>query len=81
LRQRDLVNLLPRDRTVVVALGSPFDLELFPEHSTFMAMYNSLPASHAAACNVLFGTHPTQGRLPVAIADYATGSGIDIGTD
>jgi beta-N-acetylhexosaminidase len=81
LRQRDLVNLLPRDRTVVVALGSPFDLELFPEHSTFMAMYNSLPASHAAACNVLFGVHPAQGRLPVAIADYATGSGIDVGAE
>jgi beta-N-acetylhexosaminidase len=81
LRQRDLVNLLPPERTVIVALGSPIDLELFPEHSTVMTMYNSLPASHAAACNVLFGEHPAIGRLPVAIADYPTGSGIDIGTD
>ncbi|HLA43226.1 MAG TPA: glycoside hydrolase family 3 N-terminal domain-containing protein, partial [Aggregatilineales bacterium] len=63
-RQIELVKLLPPEKTIVVALGLPYDLERVPEVSTAMAMYNSLPASHIAACNVLMGQHDIIGRLP-----------------
>lgn len=78
LIQSDLVKVLPPEKTIVVALSSPYDLELFPDVSTFMALYTSLDASQAAACKVLFGDHPARGRLPIAVGNYPSGSGIDI---
>lgn len=77
-RLRDLVLPLPPEKTIVVALSIPYDLEKTPDVSTYMAMYNSIPASRTAACNVLFGLHPITGRLPVSVGDYPSGSGIDI---
>lgn len=77
-RQIDLIQAAPPEKTIVVAMSLPYDLEAVPEISTPMAIYNSLTVSHIAACRVLFGDHPIQGRLPVAVGDYPTGSGIDI---
>ena len=75
---RDLVLTLPPEKTIIVSLGLPYDLEFFPEYSTFMAMYHSIIPARYAACNVLFGQHPARGRLPVAVGDFPTGSGIDV---
>ncbi len=77
LGHRDLVRLLPPEKTVVVALGSPYDLENFPEVSGYLALYSNLIASQEAACQVLFGQAPAQGRAPVAIGPYPTGYGLD----
>ncbi len=77
-RIADLVAPLPPEKTIVVALSIPYDLEKMSDVSTYMAMYNSIPASRTAACNVLFGAHPVTGRLPVAVGDYPSGSGLDI---
>ncbi len=74
----DLVRPLPPEKTIVVALSIPYDLEKLGDISTYMMMYNSLPASRTAACNVLFGAHPITGRLPVSVGDYPSGSGLDI---
>jgi len=78
LRQRDLVRVLPPERTIIVTLGTPTDHALFPTYSTHLAMYNSLPASYAAACNVLFGQHPISGQLPIHLDGYPSGTGISI---
>ncbi|MBZ0308669.1 MAG: hypothetical protein K8I82_21560, partial [Anaerolineae bacterium] len=74
----DLVLPLPPEKTIVVALSIPYDLEKLGGISTYMAMYNSLPASRIAACRVLFGDHPITGRLPIPVGEYPSGSGIDI---
>lgn len=75
---RDLVNLLPAEKTLAVALSSPLDLALFPQVSSYMVMYTNSTISQEAACHVLFGGLPITGRLPIAIGDYPTGTGIQI---
>lgn len=77
LSHRDLVLKLPPEKTIVVALNSPYDLESFPDISTYVTVYSSNPASHAAACEVLFGARPAVGRLPITVGDYQSGAGID----
>jgi beta-N-acetylhexosaminidase len=77
-RQEDLLRTLPPEKTILVTLGIPYDYELMPEVSTFMAMYHSITASRIAACNVLFGDHPATGRLPIAVGEFPTGSGMDV---
>lgn len=76
--QAALLRLLPPERTVLVSLGLPYDLEAQPEVSTFMAIYGSLVTARLAACDALFAQHPVTGRLPVAVGDYPAGSGIDL---
>lgn len=79
--QQELIKPLPPEKTVVVAMSLPYDLEVIGEVSTFMALYANLPVSQIAACNVLFGQHPITGRLPIAVGEYATGSGITLQDD
>jgi hypothetical protein len=59
----------------------PYDLDFLPEVSTYLAMYNPTPPARYAACNVLFGHHPPQGRLPIAIDSYPSGWGMAIEAD
>jgi beta-N-acetylhexosaminidase len=53
--------------TVIVALGTPFDLLSFPEASTFLAVYNLRDLAIALAAETLFGAHDPLGRLPVTL--------------
>jgi len=55
LTQADLVRALPPERTVVVALQSPFDLFAFPAISTYIMTYSPLEPAPDAACAALFG--------------------------
>jgi len=76
--QARMVNVAPPERTTVVALNSPYDLEFFPLVSTYMAMYTTHEMAQQAACHVLFGGHPAQGQLPFSVAGYPTGTGVMI---
>jgi beta-N-acetylhexosaminidase len=76
--QQNLVAALPPEKTIVVATGIPYDLEVLGGVSTYLAMYENRPESHIAACRVLFGEHPITGRLPISVGDYPAGSGIDM---
>ena len=53
--QAGLVNALPPEKTVVVALQSPFDLLAFPTISTYLMTYSPLDAALDAACAAIFG--------------------------
>lgn len=75
-RQADLARVLPPEKTVIVALDTPYDLEILSEMAGLVALYNSLPASHRAACDVIFGVQPFRGHLPIQVGDYAAGTGI-----
>nr|MCU0475806.1 hypothetical protein [Anaerolineae bacterium] len=66
--QQRLVQALPPDKTVAVALFSPFDWMSFPGVSAYLTTYSPLPEAIPAACAVLFGAAPARGTLPVSLA-------------
>jgi beta-N-acetylhexosaminidase len=66
--QQALVRALPPEKTVVVALSSPYDWLAFPEVAGYMLTHSPLPNAIPAACAALFGAVPVQGRLPVTLA-------------
>lgn len=65
--QQALVNALPGERTVAVALFSPYDWQAFPDVSAYVTTYSPLDPGVPAVCDVLFGASPARGQLPVAL--------------
>jgi len=65
--QQALVKALPIDKTVAVALFSPFDWMSFPGVTAYVTTYSPLPESIPSACAILFGALPARGSLPVAL--------------
>lgn len=65
--QQELVEALPPDRTIVVALQNPYDLALFPEYTMGMATYSPNSQTFDALCEVLYGARTPKGTLPVRI--------------
>jgi len=65
--QQTLVKALPADKTVAVALFSPFDWQAFPGVTAYITTYSPLPEAVPAACAILFGALPALGSLPVAL--------------
>jgi len=66
------------DRTVVLALGSPYSILNFPSERSYMCMYSWVPTSERAAVKALFGEIPIHGKLPVTLPGVAKrGDGID----
>jgi beta-N-acetylhexosaminidase len=68
--QGALVNALPQDKTVAVALWSPDDWTTYPNVSAFIATYSPLRPAVPAACEVLFGIIPEQGQLAVTLGEH-----------
>ena len=63
--------------TVVVALSAPYDLLAFPDAPAYVATYGDVPATLAAAAEVLVGAATARGRLPVTLPGlYARGDGV-----
>lgn len=66
-----------RDKTVVVAFGSPYLAADFPKVENYICAYSPVPISETAAARALFGEIAIQGHLPVTIPSYgARGDGI-----
>lgn len=65
--QQTLIAALPPEKTVVVALWSPYDIEVLPPVSAYMVTYSPLRASYPSACRILFGDLPARGTLAVAL--------------
>jgi beta-N-acetylhexosaminidase len=75
-----LRNILDKagDRTIVLALGSPYSILNFPSERSYMCMYSWVPTSESAAVKALFGEIPIHGKLPVTLPGIAKrGDGID----
>jgi len=66
--QQMLVQALPQEKTIVVALASPYDREQFPDVAAYMMTHSPLPPAIPAACAVLFGGQPATGILPVSLS-------------
>jgi len=66
-----------RDKTVVVAFGSPYLAADFPQIENYVCAYSHVPISETAAARALFGEISIQGHLPVTIPGFGQlGAGI-----
>ncbi len=73
--QQALVNALPPEKTVAVALWSPYDWQAFPGIAAYLATYSPGRPAVPAACAVLFGAADAVGRLPLTLRlDLPAGS-------
>ncbi len=76
---RALVRALPPEKTIAVALRSPYDWQQFPDIAGYMAVYTPLPPAIEAACAALAGAQPITGVLPVHLnSTFPAGSGIHV---
>jgi len=66
------------DRTVVLALGSPYSILNFPSIRSYLCTYSWVPTSERSAAKALFGEIPIHGKLPVTLPGIAKrGEGLD----
>jgi len=67
-------------KTAVVAMGSPYLAQDFPEVQTYLCAFSNATVSESGAVKALFGEIPIRGKLPVTIPNIAArGFGIDRG--
>jgi len=68
-----LANVLKaaNDKTVVVALGSPYILAQYPTIQNYVCTFSNVPVSELSAVKFLFGEIPARGHLPVTILGTA----------
>ena len=59
-----------RDKTMVVAFGSPYIAADFPQIENYLCAYSNVPNSETAAAKAMFGEIPIRGRLPVTIPGF-----------
>lgn len=67
--QQRLVRALPPERTLVIALISPFDWLRFDTISAYMVTYSPLEPALRSTCAVVFGAQPARGHLAVTLSD------------
>jgi hypothetical protein len=66
-QQQALVAALPPERTLVIALWSPYDALVLPATHGYMVTYSPLLQAHPAICAILRGEAPAQGKFSVAL--------------
>ena len=59
--QADLVNAVPPEKAIVVALESPYDIEQGIDPGGYVTAFNAYPGALKASCEVLFGKYPARG--------------------
>jgi beta-N-acetylhexosaminidase len=68
-----------RNKTVVVALGSPYLAGDFPEIENYLCTFSGVQVSEMSAVKALFGEMPIRGKMPVTVPNVAQrGSGIEV---
>ncbi|MGB7553461.1 MAG: glycoside hydrolase family 3 N-terminal domain-containing protein, partial [Candidatus Korobacteraceae bacterium] len=67
------------EKTVVVALGSPYIATQLPQVQTYICTFSSGHASELSAVKAMFGEIPMTGHLPVTIPNIAArGTGLTV---
>ncbi|MGB1287281.1 MAG: glycoside hydrolase family 3 protein [Aggregatilineales bacterium] len=64
--QQDLVAALPPEKTIVVALQSPYDYTVLPDVAAYIVTYSPMSAAYTPICEILMGIAPAQGQMVVA---------------
>jgi beta-N-acetylhexosaminidase len=60
-----------KEKTVVVAFGSPYIAADFPQIENYICAYSNVSISEIAVAQALFGQFAIQGHLPVTIPGFA----------
>lgn len=68
--QTALVNGLPAENTIVVALHSVYDWLRFRDIATYVLTYSPLDPAIPGACAILFGQIPANGQLSVDLTQF-----------
>ena len=66
-QQRRLVEALPAEITMAIALWSPYDSLVLPATYGYMLTYSPLGQAHSPICAIIKGEAPAQGVLAVAL--------------
>jgi hypothetical protein len=66
-QQQALVAALPAEKTIVVALWSPYDTLFLPPISTYMVSYSPLSQVYRPLCAILRGEIPASGSLSITL--------------
>ena len=66
----DLLGIAPK-KTAVVALGSPYLIESFPQIQTYICTYAMATSSEISAVKALFGEIQNRAKLPVTLPGVA----------
>ncbi|MCL4254475.1 MAG: hypothetical protein KJ043_11955, partial [Anaerolineae bacterium] len=66
--QARLINALPPEKTIVVALYSPYDVTLFPRVGGYVVTYAPQDDGVRSACRIIFGASPALGTLAVNLS-------------
>jgi len=67
-----------KDKTAVLAMGSPYTIDDFPNIKSYLCAFSSVYVSERAAAKALFGEIAIHGKLPVTLPDVAKrGEGLD----
>jgi beta-N-acetylhexosaminidase len=66
----DLLNAAP-DKTVLVALGSPYFIESFPNAQNYICTYSLTPTGEVSAVRAVFGEIQNHAKLPVTLPGVA----------
>jgi beta-N-acetylhexosaminidase len=77
--QAELVHAVlgANERTIVVALRTPFDLALLPQVPTYVCAWSVNEASVRAVAHAIAGSAAISGKLPVQIEGYGRGHGLE----
>ena len=59
------------EKTIVVALGSPYLIAQYPSIQNYVCTFSNAPVSELSAVKFLFGEIPASGHLPVTIPGIA----------
>jgi len=67
------------DRSIVLAMGSPYVILNYPNIKSYACAFSSVYTSEAAMVRALFGEIPIHGKLPVALPNVAKrGDGMEL---
>ena len=81
-RNTDFINKIIRLKipSVLISLGNPYLLSLFPKVQTYLCSYGDPPVSQYAMMKAILGEINISGRLPISIpnSNYKIGDGIQI---
>ncbi len=67
--QAALVNTVPPEKAVVVALQNPYDIERAIHPGGYVVAFNSYPSTFKAVCAVLYGKHAAVGHWALDVND------------
>lgn len=67
---KEIVTKYPK-KTVVIALGSPYIIESFPQIQTYICTYAMAPTSEVSVVKAIFGEVQNHAKLPVTLPSIA----------